>query len=469
MGAAARHRGTRSGTRRRLTAVVAWRRFGAAAVCSLVVVPLLGYSSHPVQGVDDPLGEAETPVDTVRAAMMASAPFTFLGPVAASVTVPTSRPAAAAEDGDDIPGRALVAYRRAAAVLAEAAPARELSWTLLAAVGRVESDHGRYGDAVLGDDGVSRPHIVGVPLDGTGPVAEIRDSDDGRLDGDDVWDRAVGPMQFLPTTWSLTGVDGDGDGIRNPHDLDDATLAAAVYLCAGAGNLSRPADMRSALLRYNSSAAYVALVMAYEHRYRTGRVAVTSGPALPTAIEAAEDKLISAARARAAEGASAVRDDPTRKVRRPRGGGTKTVAASLAPVPVPATRPTPPVASDSDGPPQEGLGFQQATDPRPADPDGDTAAVVDPDRVAVTGVWTECDAGFCLDGNPLLLGGPELLTETAQEDYDSDGETAEYATELAGLVDTTVVVIVDKSGTGWTVVSVNDLAYPSTSGPSTSD
>ena len=80
-------------------------------------------------------------------------------------------------------------------------PGCHLPWTLLAGIGRVESDHGRYGGSVLGNDGVPRPAIVGVALNGKGPVAAIHDTDNGAFDGDTVWDRAVGPMQFIPSTW----------------------------------------------------------------------------------------------------------------------------------------------------------------------------------------------------------------------------------------------------------------------------
>ena len=110
-------------------------------------------------------------------------------------------------------------------------PGCGLPWTLLAAIGRVESDHGRYGGSVLGFDARPQPAIVGIALNGQGPVRAIGDTDDGRWDGDPVWDRAVGPMQFIPGTWATSGRDGDGDGLADPHDLDDAALAAAAYLC----------------------------------------------------------------------------------------------------------------------------------------------------------------------------------------------------------------------------------------------
>jgi len=171
----------------------------------------------------------------------------------------------------DIPLTALLAYQRAAGILKAVKPSCGLQWTLLAAIGRVESDHGRYAGATLDPDGVSTPRVVGVALDGKGPVAAIRDTDGGQLDKDRKWDRAVGPMQFLPATWEMVGVDGDGDGTRSVDDLDDAALAAGVYLCAGPeGDLGSNAAKDSALHRYNDSDSYVALVMAYERKYRGG-------------------------------------------------------------------------------------------------------------------------------------------------------------------------------------------------------
>src|SRR5680860_1432277 len=143
------------------------------------------------------------------------------------------------------------AYRNAARRMAGTDPACQLPWTLLAGIGRVESDHGRYGGSTLGRDGVSHPLIIGVQLNGAGPVAAIPDSDNGKLDKDKVWDRAVGPMQFIPTTWATAGRDGDGDGVASPNDIDDATLAAAGYLCSGSGSVLSEAGMAAALLRYN--------------------------------------------------------------------------------------------------------------------------------------------------------------------------------------------------------------------------
>src|SRR3954469_23711889 len=189
----------------------------------------------------------------------------------------------------DIPEAALRAYKNAAAAMREAYPSCDLPWTLLAGIGRVESDHGRYGGSVLGSDGVPRPAIRGIALDGAGPVAAIPDSDDGRFDGDTVWDRAVGPMQFIPTTWASAGRDGDGDGVATPNDIDDAALAAAGYLCPSSGSILAPGAMEAAILGYNHSDYYVSLVMAFEEGYRTGSFTIPSPPPPPSDADGLPD------------------------------------------------------------------------------------------------------------------------------------------------------------------------------------
>ncbi|MGH9250938.1 MAG: lytic transglycosylase domain-containing protein [Acidimicrobiales bacterium] len=120
-----------------------------------------------------------------------------------------------------IPVVAQRAYQKAAS-----APATDescgLRWTLLAAIGRVESNHGRFGGAQLREDGYGTKPIRGIPLDGRPNVALIRDTDGGALDGDTTYDRAVGPMQFIPSTWRSVGVDANADGRRDPNNIYDA-------------------------------------------------------------------------------------------------------------------------------------------------------------------------------------------------------------------------------------------------------
>jgi membrane-bound lytic murein transglycosylase B len=273
----------------RHVSTVSWRRVNGralrlAAFSFLLPVPvalaapqsatlpdeqLVAMSQVPVNGVGDTVLPRVLPVEALEAASPEGDPAASLTHVRRKETKKVS-PSAIADNG--IPSAALRAYRAAEATMGLADPQCNLSWSLLAGIGRVESDHGRYAGAVLGRDGISAPAILGLPLNGVGPVAAIADTDNGALDGDRRWDRAVGPMQFIPSTWAIVGVDGDADGKRNPHDIDDAALAAAAYLCAGEGDLSTARGVHDAVFSYNHSDEYVALVTGVAKAYASGIV-----------------------------------------------------------------------------------------------------------------------------------------------------------------------------------------------------
>ena len=133
---------------------------------------------------------------------------------------------------------------------------------------------------MLHTDGVSTPRIIGIPLNGRG-TARILDTDHGRLDGDTVFDRAVGPMQFIPSTWAGSGVDGNGDGVIDPFNIFDAAAASAHYLCVAGANMRTLAGQTRAVRAYNNSDAYVALVLRLERVYARG-VAGLTVPIPPT-------------------------------------------------------------------------------------------------------------------------------------------------------------------------------------------
>lgn len=153
-----------------------------------------------------------------------------------------------------MPQRALAAYAGADRYMRNEQQC-QVGWNTLAAIGQIESHHGTIGGGSIPADGVAVPEIIGVPLDGDS-TALIRDTDGGRLDGDTEYDRAVGPMQFIPDTWKRWGTDGSGDGVADPHNIDDAALSAARYLCYSRQTLDDPNAWVAAIRSYNDSAQY---------------------------------------------------------------------------------------------------------------------------------------------------------------------------------------------------------------------
>ncbi|WP_344366045.1 lytic transglycosylase domain-containing protein, partial [Streptomyces gobitricini] len=181
--------------------------------------------------------------------------------------VPPAGRAGPADAHAGIPATVLAAYRRAEAAVARTDPGCRLPWQLLAAIGKVESGQARGGR--VDAHGTTLEPILGPVLDGRG-FARITDTDDGAYDGDTVYDRAVGPMQFIPSTWARWGADGNGDGRRDPGNVHDAALAAGHYLCAGERTLTVRADLDRAVLGYNHSGAYLRTVLAWLAFYQRG-------------------------------------------------------------------------------------------------------------------------------------------------------------------------------------------------------
>ena len=154
-----------------------------------------------------------------------------------------------------IPVRALSAYAFAHISIAADRPDCGLDWTTIAAIGAIESGHGSHGDSILDENGYAQPAIVGPALDGV-VFARIEDTDSGIFDGDVTWDRAVGPMQFIPSTWVRWASDANGDDVADPNQIDDAALAAARYLCAS-GSMTSSEGWRAAVYSYNHDNDYV--------------------------------------------------------------------------------------------------------------------------------------------------------------------------------------------------------------------
>ncbi|GAA2401922.1 hypothetical protein GCM10010420_31230 [Streptomyces glaucosporus] len=183
-------------------------------------------------------------------------------------------PAATGPAESGIPASVLAAYKKAERTLNSEQPGCNLPWQLLAAIGKVESGQARGG--AVDEGGTTLRPILGPALNGVG-FAHISDTDNGAYDGDTRYDRAVGPMQFIPSTWATWGADGNGDGREDPNNIYDAALAAGRYLCAGGRDLSNPADLERAILSYNHSRDYLRTVLSWLEFYRKGVHEVPDG------------------------------------------------------------------------------------------------------------------------------------------------------------------------------------------------
>ncbi|NGZ99475.1 lytic transglycosylase domain-containing protein [Nocardioides sp. W3-2-3] len=241
-------------------------------------------------------GDRPAPAATSADAALPVAPPSVAPEVVAPAQVPAAVPAplpvqavavrrapvAAAYPGAllDAPPAAVAAYQRAATIIDSAADCN-LDWLVLAALGRIESDHGRGTDGRhrVSEEGLVRPALVGAPQNGRGGRSRVDDTDGGALDRNRRWDAAVGPLGLLPATWATVAVDADGDGVRDPQDLDDATLAASVLLCAGGHDLGKPAALRAALTSYHRTKGFAAAVLALVTRYDTEPDRRTAGGA----------------------------------------------------------------------------------------------------------------------------------------------------------------------------------------------
>ena len=213
-------------------------------------------------GLPDAAGPA-TPLARFATAAPVSAATAPAGPALSTLADPAWVAATARKTG--IPPRALAAY----AGVAISFESREcgIGWNTLAGIGEIESRHGTIFGGRIAADGTATPAIFGVPLDG-GAIANIPDSDKGVIDGDSTIDRAVGPMQLIPEAWRNWHADGNADGVQDPQNIDDATLAAAAYLCrAGGKTVATESSWRQAVLAYNRSQQYLNDVIRYSTGY----------------------------------------------------------------------------------------------------------------------------------------------------------------------------------------------------------
>ncbi|WP_338778098.1 lytic transglycosylase domain-containing protein [Streptomyces sp. DG1A-41] len=280
----------------------------------------------------------------------------------------------AGEMGGALPASVFAAYRRAEDRLAREAPGCRLRWQLLAAIGQVESGQARGGRVT--SDGTTVAPILGPRLDGVA-FALIRDTDGGAHDRDTAYDRAVGPMQFIPSTWARWGADGNGDGRTDPNNVFDAALAAGRYLCAGGRDLSVPAELDRAILGYNHSTAYLRTVRAWYAYFLEGHRVVPDRSA----------------------GSSPARPEPSRSPSKPEKAAP---TPSDRPAATPS-RPSSPPATPAPTP------SRPATEP--SEPDEPQLPVPDPD--------------IELPGDGLLPGGAPLTSNSADSMTASPSTTAD--------------------------------------------
>jgi membrane-bound lytic murein transglycosylase B len=243
------------------------------ALCVVVVAGMAAASAFSAgRGAPDASG-----LPTVSASQEAASPAPVPLPVvpdAAASTPQTAGSRVAPQWVQQVSQRtgigpiALSAYASAALRLADERPACRLGWTTLAGIGGVESIHGTDGGALLLADGRTSRPIIGPALDGTAGTAAIRaTAETTQWHGDSEWDHAVGPMQFIPSTWERWQADGNDDGVADPSNISDAAYAAGRYLCAAGSDLTTAQGWTQAVFSYNHSDTYVRTVLAYANAY----------------------------------------------------------------------------------------------------------------------------------------------------------------------------------------------------------
>ncbi|MFI7411634.1 lytic transglycosylase domain-containing protein [Streptomyces sp. NPDC049627] len=257
------------------------RKGAVNTTVAAVVVAALAASQAPGVTTDDAgrrvtTGTQPSPDTTAEDSATGNSPYyTDLPPLNSPNPSPTAgTPVNPGEGEAGIPATVLDAYKKAEAALREAKPGCNLPWQLLAAIGKVESGQARGGR--VDANGNTLSPILGPQLNGNG-FASISDTDGGAYDGDSSYDRAVGPMQFIPSTWAWAGRDGNGDGEKNPNNVYDAALAAAHYLCRYGWDLSTQGDLDRAILSYNNSQDYLNLVLSWLEYYRKGTHEIPDG------------------------------------------------------------------------------------------------------------------------------------------------------------------------------------------------
>ncbi|MCC8334535.1 lytic transglycosylase domain-containing protein [Streptomyces sp. R1] len=245
----------------------------AVAALSASQAPDVTADGNGRQTTSDNVPTSDTPV--ADSATGNSPYYTDLPPLNSPSPAPTTgTPTSPGSSEAGIPATVLDAYKKAESELRRAKPGCNLPWQLLAAIGKVESGQARGGR--VDANGTTIGRIIGPQLDGNG-FALIKDTDDGVYDGNSQYDNAVGPMQFIPSTWAWAGRDGNGDGKEDPNNVYDAALAAGHYLCRYDWDLSDQADLNRAILSYNNSQDYLNTVLSWLEHYRKGTHEIPDG------------------------------------------------------------------------------------------------------------------------------------------------------------------------------------------------
>ncbi|MFE3635318.1 lytic transglycosylase domain-containing protein [Streptomyces sp. NPDC059168] len=328
------------------------RKGAATTAVAAAAVAALSASQAPGAAGEDPGRPASagvgTPVPDAPSGGDAtgnSPYYTDLPPLNSPNPSPSSKagdPVARGEAEAGIPATVLDAYKKAEAELRSSKPGCNLPWQLLAAIGKVESGQARGGR--VDADGTTLGRILGPQLDGNG-FALIKDTDHGEFDGNSHYDQAIGPMQFIPSTWAWAGRDGNADGKADPNNVYDAALAAGHYLCRNDWDMSTEPGLHSAILSYNNSQDYLNLVLNWLHYYRKGTHSVPDGSG----------------------GAPGRRsDDGTPRPHTPAPADPPGTKPGNQPDPKP--KPAPKPAPKPDPKPQQPGGGGQSPDPQPSEP-----------------------------------------------------------------------------------------------------
>ncbi len=267
--------------RRNATRVMRSPAFGIVAITPIVFAGAVGASPTSAAPVRDaavtPLAAvAPSPIDPSGPSVVAVTKTPTAFHIASTTNISGPPPAVVVSSPGTlrIPMIALNAYQNAERMMATSYPGCGISWNLLAGIGRIESMHANGGSTDASGSAV-RP-IYGPSLDGTLPGNEVIEL--SRSASRVTYARAIGPMQFLPGTWSRYASDGNGDGKAEVQNVFDASLAAARYLCSGGLNLRDQSQVMAAILRYNNSMAYAQNVLGWAAAYATGVVPVDLPP-----------------------------------------------------------------------------------------------------------------------------------------------------------------------------------------------